>query len=387
MSRTLAARCQLDPAWGYALCMDSAADGTLAVATSERTIVFYDLSSQKLVNSQGQHSHASRINELRFSSSHTLHSASSDGCVKIWDPSIPSKSPSITLSSDDGTEVWSVDVKAQMLAAGTESGIVIWDVRHTATPLTRYEVHTEAVTQVRFCATDERPLLISGSMDGLICEMDCSQKDEDEAVVGIHNAEDPITGLGLFDTNSGTMTWTISSTDQLSLWDLPKSERLCLFDKLVPHSDATCLEEGHKPGTSDEPSKVASCTRTPVTLDQTLDYVVCCYWDPANEQLMMVGGQSSGIGYVYEVSAAGVEVLTRLSHCGTGSTGHTDRIRCCSYSSLPGLLATGAEDGCVCIWAVDRDGELGPAATQQKGSTERRAKRAKGKDNLRAKPY
>ena len=40
--------------------------------------------------------------------------------------------------------------EGQLLAAGTSSAVLVWDVRKPSSVLRRYEVHTEAVTQVRF---------------------------------------------------------------------------------------------------------------------------------------------------------------------------------------------------------------------------------------------
>ena len=53
---------------------------------------------------------------------------------------------------------------------GTETGVVVWDVRKTQAPFARYEVHTESVSQVRFQGAGSA--LLSGSLDGLICELD-----------------------------------------------------------------------------------------------------------------------------------------------------------------------------------------------------------------------
>ena len=62
---------------------------------------------------------------------------------------------------DDGAEVWSVsaEVEGHHLATGTESVVVLWGGRRTSVPLARYEIHTEAVTSVRFRGGRE-PLLL-----------------------------------------------------------------------------------------------------------------------------------------------------------------------------------------------------------------------------------
>lgn len=231
---------------GYTLCTD-ACDGALAIATSERGLHVLDWTTLKTIKALGTLAHTDRINELCFSSSHTLYSASSDGLIKVWDPSAARCAPVAEISNDDGTEVWSVSVapSSHLLAAGTETAVVLWDLRRTARPYARYEVHTEAVTQVRFRPGGGEPLLLSGSMDGLLCELDCSTDDEDEAVVGVHNTESPITALGFWHAATAgadaevaplaSRAWVLSSTDVLSLWDLNAAEQIGRFADLVPH--------------------------------------------------------------------------------------------------------------------------------------------------------
>ena len=139
----------------YLLCLEADAEElTLVAATSERSLVAFDRRTLTRVCDIGPPAskggvHTARINELCFAA-RTLYSASSDGTVRAWDPLSQRAAPTMQLAAGDGDEVWCVSAQnaGHLLAAGTESGVLVWDVRKPSAPLARYEVHTEAVTQV-----------------------------------------------------------------------------------------------------------------------------------------------------------------------------------------------------------------------------------------------
>ena len=47
-------------------------------------------------------------------------------------------------------------------------------------------------------------MLLSGSVDELMCEIDCTVTDEDEAVIGVHNTESPIAALGFYGADASS---------------------------------------------------------------------------------------------------------------------------------------------------------------------------------------
>ena len=59
-----------------------------------------------------------------------------------------------------------------LIAAGAQNAVLIWDMRNTSRPMCRWEMHTEEVSQVRFQPGSDH-VLLSGSVDGLICALDC----------------------------------------------------------------------------------------------------------------------------------------------------------------------------------------------------------------------
>ena len=427
---------RLPTASGYALCSDEHA-ARIAVATSERALTILDRATLSVVRTLGAPAHADRINELSFVSANLLYSASSDGVLKGWDPSSSAAAPVSQIRSDDGAEIWSVSVEphlGHLIAMGTESGVVLWDVRRASAPLARYDVHTEAVTQVRFNPGGHgSPSLLSGSMDGLLCVIDCTCLDEDEAVVGIHNTESPITAAGFYGAASeapASHAWALSSTDQLSLWDLQSASVLRLYDDLVPHRTAPGdLEDdaetggagGSSGGAADAGSTsapeaplaaaAAAVAEGSTTCGVGLGYIVGCQWDARASRLLMLGGQHGGGGYVYEVRAEGLRLVQTMPPAiKKGSTGHTDRIRAfhLSSSGSSSSCVTGAEDGLLCSWpappataaaaatqvskasigASSTGGEAVAAVADEEGDgAVGKAKRSKEKDKARSKPY
>lgn len=164
-----------NPSYIMALACD-AADAQAAVAGSEFDLKLYERESLRCVTTLAAPAHTARINELTYAPvgstvAGSLFSTSSDGTIRGWD-SLSSAGPSLELRSGR-EEVWSVAASAgPLLAAGTQSAVVLWDVRKADRPVASLELHTESVSAVRFqpgCATT----LVSGSVDGLVCSIDC----------------------------------------------------------------------------------------------------------------------------------------------------------------------------------------------------------------------
>lgn len=148
-----------------------------AVAGSEFDLKLYERETLSCCAMLAAAAHSDRINELSYAPTGsavagTLFSASSDGHVRGWDASVP---PRAGCSLDFGgrDEVWSVSASdGPLVATGTQSAIVLWDVRKSGSPAARLEVHTEPVTAVSF-QPGSATSLVSGSVDELICSIDC----------------------------------------------------------------------------------------------------------------------------------------------------------------------------------------------------------------------
>ena len=184
-----------DPSYVLGLASSGA---RLAVAGSEFDLALYDRTTlQRVCELGAPAAHAGRINEVGFcdasaEASSALYSASSDGTVRVWD--CGARVAAATLR-ERAEEVWSASAGAEhALAVGTQSAVLLWDLRRAARPVRRWEVHTDAVTQVRLQPGGRS--VLSGSVDGLLCVIDAAQADEEEAVVCVCNTEAPVAAAG-----------------------------------------------------------------------------------------------------------------------------------------------------------------------------------------------
>ena len=276
-----------------------------------------------------------------------LYSASSDGTVKLWDakqaankPQAEFRDATATHGTSGGTsgEIWTAASEggSNLLAAGTESAVAVWDVRKAnAAPVARYEVHTEAVTQVRFKPAGGSGILLSGSVDALLCEIDTRIADEDEAVLNVINTEGPVSSLGFYGTDL-SRAWVLSSTDVVSTWDLAAGDCLGVRDNLVAHkADDFLLGEARS-------RERGADGRLPI------DFVVGVHWDAASSRLVLVGGDQGGAVHVFEIGAA-TAPPTPLQSLKAGS-GHVDAVRCFRFGAGLASITTGGEDGRLCSW-------------------------------------
>ena len=230
----------------YVLSLSGDATGRLAaVAGSEFDLKLYDRATLQPLGALGTPAHAGRINEICFGGAAApglLYSASSDHSVRVWDCASPGAAGPVATLHDRREEVFCLSASAgHLLAAGTQSAVLIWDTRRAGKPLCRWEVHTDEVTQVCFQPGSEH-VLLSGSVDGLICALDCRHTSEDEAVTNIYNNEVPVSGLGFFGTAPAAHAYALSSVETLSVWSLQQGVRLQHFDQIRRDLEA---EEAH----------------------------------------------------------------------------------------------------------------------------------------------
>ena len=256
----------------------------------------------------------------------------------------------------------------------------------------RYEVHTEAVTQVRF-QPNGTGMLLSGSMDELLCEIDTRISDEEDAVTGVHNTESPITSIGFFG-EAATSAWVVSSTDVVSTWELAAPEtdlaRLSLHDTLVGHRAADYLEHENDGGlaatAASGGSGGAEASRLPF-----LDCLVGCHWDARTARLLLVGGCKSGATHLYELGGGGGDGKSGsggvggVRHVHALSGGHTDVVRCFHIGAGCTSILTGGEDAKLCAWGEPQAAASDAAATGEAAAAAGPSK--KKEKQGRAKPY
>jgi len=328
----------------------------LAVAGSSCSISLYDRLTLQRVRSCGEldglrklkPAHDDRINELAFAPSHAdaaasqLWSCASDATVRAWDPAVGGKAVSSYTTREHG-EAWSVAVDGHLVAAGAGCAVLVWDVRRGGRPMRTYEVHTEAVTQVRFKpgagAAAEKPTLLSASVDGLLCALDLSEEDEEEAVGEVHNTEAPISSFGFYGGGGaewGSLAYVVSSLETLSLWDLSQGDCVHALSNIKrPQPDG-------EDGVTDRVA--APAWPLPAGLSPQVDFVVGCAWDEARRRLVLLGGEPDGACSLFEVhtetgALARVAAMPGAGAAGCGGPigggggggGHREPVRCLSW--------------------------------------------------------
>ena len=349
----------------YVLSLSGDATGRLAaVAGSEFDLKLYDRATLQPLGALGTPAHAGRINEICFGGAAApglLYSASSDHSVRVWDCASPGAAGPVATLHDRREEVFCLSASAgHLLAAGTQSAVLIWDTRRAGKPLCRWEVHTDEVTQVCFQPGSEH-VLLSGSVDGLICALDCRHTSEDEAVTNIYNNEVPVSGLGFFGTAPAAHAYALSSVETLSVWNLQHSGAcVARFDAIIR---APADDDGGGPA------------------PEGVDYLVGCAYDEAAARLYLLAGEHSGTLHVLAVEPGALTVLSTLK--GGPTSGHTADVRCCCWSG--DALVTGGEDARLCLWSAAGGSDAAAAPRSNKGSALKVARAAGGA--ARAAPY
>mmetsp|Transcript_17451 Transcript_17451/g.44673 ORF Transcript_17451/g.44673 Transcript_17451/m.44673 type:complete len:252 (-) Transcript_17451:465-1220(-) len=224
-------------------CDDADASGPLALADTRCRLSLYDRTTLRPICAAGTahdgRIHCVRSTRLGASSAATFLSASEDGYIRAWDVkgqglsraslelAATSANPAGASMDDAGCGLYTVDVDSSgmLVAAGGEARVLLWDVRMGGRVLRSYEeVHTEACTSVHF-HNGEPTMLVTGSVDGLLCLLDGTLEPEDEElIITACNPGDAVVRAGTFDawgsSKGGAHAYCVGGTDTLSVWDL-----------------------------------------------------------------------------------------------------------------------------------------------------------------------
>lgn len=137
----------------------------------------YNGASQKLSSHAVLTGHTATVQDVVFGrpSEHPnlLVSAAEDGFVVCWD--VRSNEPAYQLfPSAHGGPMFSCDVSGNLVAAGGEKGLYLWDVR-SGREVAHSDMHTDVVRCVRFHPSEGSRTLFSGGEDGLINVFDLAR--------------------------------------------------------------------------------------------------------------------------------------------------------------------------------------------------------------------
>ncbi|XP_050366195.1 WD repeat-containing protein GTS1 [Argentina anserina] len=276
--------------------------------------------------------HSATINHISFadsSSPHVLHSCSSDGTIRLWDTRTFQQVSSFHSGSSD--EIFSFSFGGSsnnLLAAGCNPQILLWDWRSDKQVACLEDSHVEDVTQVHFIP-DYQNKLLSASVDGLICIFETDGDiNEDDHLESVLNVGTSIGKVGFFGETYQKL-WCLTHIETLSIWDW---------------KDAT------ETSFQDTRSLASKCW----TLGD-VDYFVDCHYSREAEQLWLIGGSNTGsLGY-FPVTYTGTQAIGSPEAILEG--GHTGVVRSVlPMSNMPGPQGqsifgwTGGEDGRLCCW-------------------------------------
>jgi len=323
---------QGDPSYVLAMACDTEERVTV-VAGAEFDLKVYDRQTLSCMGPLGRH--AERINELAVApgaaveARSLVYSASSDGTTRAWDCRVDSPTKGQVACLQAGRdEVWSISPgEGHLLAAGTQTSVLVWDLRHATKPVSQWEVHTDAVTQVRF-QPGSATTLLSASLDGLLCALDCRQTDEEAAVTAIHNVASPVSALGFFGEAPSSHVYCLTSLEELLVWDMQQGSCVAEYRNIRREISS-----------DDEAAQAGGGASAP-----GIDYLIGCVWDATSHRLTLLAGEHSGVVHMLAVEPGSLVALHSL-----GSTmAHDSDVRC--YHWGRSSLLTAGDDARICMW-------------------------------------
>ncbi|XP_048254835.1 WD repeat-containing protein 89-like isoform X2 [Haliotis rufescens] len=304
----------------------SGSDGRLAATSSNYNIRIY--SRVDLANVGSIKGHTDVVSGVTFGKTEPslLFSSSHDETLRCWDlrvgmnKEVQAFSAPATVSPQ--LTCLDIDCTDKLLCAGTEedddsANILFWD-RRKAECLGCYgESHQGDITQVRFNPSD-KDRLSTACVGGLVCVFDISQTSEDDALLYTFNAECSVNSIGWYGSRR-TEIYCLTSIDTFHVWDTVEGD-----------------EQARVNDVKDKLQGAAS-----------VDYIVDLLQPECDNMDILVAGTYGGDVRILEVVEDDVKVVHTL-----GSSGHTDRVRCCDWDAQTTSLVTGGEDSLLCLWST-----------------------------------
>jgi len=173
----------------YGLTFEVVGEHSILIsALSDCSLLCLDLNTMKSVSNIPQ-AHAKRINEV-FWNEKMLYTCSNDGSLKVWD--IRSDNPLVGQCRGPSVqEFFSLSQVKHILAGGSDPDIHFWDLRKYKLLNTFNETHSDEVTSLRF-DQNKPSILMSSSLDGMVCLFDLSKESEEEATDTVVRLEQPV---------------------------------------------------------------------------------------------------------------------------------------------------------------------------------------------------
>jgi WD40 repeat protein len=172
----------------------------MAIINSNFIIVSMSITEDSLCHlSSTKQEHKERINDICFfknpnsPSDKAFVSGSSDANIKIWDSRAADSVK--TLIPSNNKKVFSLDTNKDLLVAGTEDEICVWDLKMMKQLHRVKFAHSEDITFVKV----KDNIILSGGDDNIINVFDIQNGFDMDSVESICNLGQPVTSINFID--------------------------------------------------------------------------------------------------------------------------------------------------------------------------------------------
>ncbi|SCZ93933.1 BZ3500_MvSof-1268-A1-R1_Chr6-3g09000 [Microbotryum saponariae] len=267
-----------------------------------------------------------------------------DGTVTGWDTNDLSKEAfKLRSSSGAGLLCASQSSDLSCLAVGGElhhyeTTIDLWNLATLKLQHTYTEAHSDDITSLKFHPSPSLPhVLLSASVDGLLNTYDVRIQDEDDSVLSTSQVGTSLIDAGWMarighaeEVASGEWkgVWATTTIETMQLWDVD--------DQSLIKDLGDIREVALEPWRS--------------------DYLISATYSPHLGGVAIFVGTQKGDAALLNLSDPRRWILEQnLPGVGgrtLGGKGHGDIVRCATMNTQTGIVATGGEDGRVCLWSV-----------------------------------
>jgi WD repeat-containing protein 89 len=207
-----------------------------------------------------------------------------------------------------------MDSSGAIIASGHGSRIRIWDLRAGKLKYTYDDAHTDDVTQARF-EPSPNSRLVTSSVDGLICVLDASKPDLDDALNCVLSVGVSVGRIG-FAGKETQQLWCLTHIEGMQIWSLASEERLVCVEDMRPSLAAT--------GSG-----------------RSVDYLVGCFYRSDSDLLYVIGGDDDGGAGVWSLGPGGPAGVGQLWDA---AQGHGATVRAADWDfAARKVLATRSE--------------------------------------------
>jgi WD40 repeat protein len=210
-----------------------------------------------------------------------LSSCSQDGTVRFWDAR--QQSASMVFAHPQKKPFISCASAGNLLAAGSGPMLFLWDLRNQQLLAQNEDFHTEDINQIGFHPLNPSTFF-TASEDGLICELNTQDPNQDEWLQNVLNTENPVSRFGFFGPQADYI-WALSCVETLSLWNIEQCERV---------SDFANIRDGLS-----------------LSANMPIDYLIDAHYDQQQQRVFLATGCNTGDLVLAHVNRTEIQPFSR----------------------------------------------------------------------------